>query len=436
MKKLVIIFFGALLCVPGFAQSDETKGSDNEFTVSGQLRTRAEIREGYGAPHADGADPGAFINDRARLSFEYKRSNLSLGLSAQQVGVWGQDPQIASSGRMMMNEAWANLNFGEGFYMKLGRQSLIYDDERILGGLDWNVAGRYHDALKLGYENSMNKLNVVLAFNQNSEGAAGNPTGTFYTIQNPGPGYKAMHMVWYQHIGSKVFNISLLAMNLGLETGTTPVSSVKYLQTFGTNVSYQPGSFQLYGTFYCQTGNATATSAAKDVFAFMGALNLSYAINPQWKVTAASDYMSGDNGKDPSKFKAFNPLFGTHHKFYGTMDYFYANPFANGLNPGLWDNQLALSFKAAPKVSLGLNYHYFLTTTDVNVNGKNRRALGSEWDFQVNWNVMKDVALTGGVSNFFGNDVLKAVKGGDPSKLQQWAWVSLNINPKIFVTKW
>ena len=437
MKKLSVILLGLLLSIPGFAQNDENK--DNEFSMSAQLRSRAEYRDGYGAPHADGVDPGGFIDDRARLSFDYKRDNLSLGFSAQQVGVWGQDPQIASNGRTMINEAWANLNFGDGFFMKLGRQSLIYDDERILGGLDWNVAGRYHDALKFGYENPMNKLNLVLAYNQNSEGNPGNPNGTYYTTTTPGPGYKTMQMLWYQHIGSKLFNISFLAMNLGLETGTAPAATdVKYLQTFGTNISYQPGSFQLYGTFYYQTGKATATAtpASKDVSAYMGALNLSYAFTPQWKLMAASDYMSGDDGKDPSKFTAFNPLFGTHHKFYGTMDYFYANPFLTGLNPGLWDNQLGLSFKAAPKVLLGLNYHYFLTTTDVTVDDATRRALGSEWDFQVTWNVMKDVAFTGGYSTFFGNDVLKAVKGGDPSKSQNWLWVSLNINPKIFAAKW
>jgi len=36
-----------------------------------------------------------------------------LEFSAQQVGVWGQDPQIASNGRTMINEAWANLNLGD-----------------------------------------------------------------------------------------------------------------------------------------------------------------------------------------------------------------------------------------------------------------------------------------------------------------------------------
>ena len=119
------------------------------------------------------------------------------------------------------------------------------------------------------------------------------------------------------------------------------------------------------------------------------------------------------------------------------MDYFFAGTsFLPGINPGLWDNQLALSFKASPKVALGLAYHHFQTTTDVLVNDKKQRTLGSEWDFQLTWNIMKDVTLTGGYSTFFGNDVLKAVKGGDPSKWQDWTWVSLNINPKVFISKW
>jgi len=436
MKKLIFVLFGALLCIPGFAQSNTqnsgTTGSENELTISGQLRTRAEIRDGYGVPLADGADPAQFVEDRARFSFDYKRDNkLSLGFSAQQVGVWGQDALVQTAGRMMINEAWANLNLGDGFFMKLGRQTLSYDDERLLGALDWNVAGRYHDAFKLGYENPKNKLNAVLALNQNNELYS----GSYYSPAMANQ-YKTLQMLWYQHIGSKMFNISFLLLNLGLETGVSPNTDVRYLQTYGTNISFQPGgNFQLYGTFYYQTGKTTTTTA-KEVAAYMGALNLSYAFNPQWKLTVASDYLSGDDGKDPSKYKAFNVLYGTQHKFYGAMDYFYATSFVTGMNPGLWDNQLGLTFKAAPKVTIGLNYHYFLTTTDINVDDKKQRALGSEWDSQVTWNIMKDVTLTGGCSTFFGNDVLKAVKGGDPSKLQSWGWVSLNINPKIFVTKW
>ncbi len=66
-------------------------------------------------------------------------------------------------------KAWAKLDFGKGFFAQLGRQTLVYDDERILGGLNWNVAGRYHDALKLGYANKNNEIHAILAFNQNDE---------------------------------------------------------------------------------------------------------------------------------------------------------------------------------------------------------------------------------------------------------------------------
>lgn len=61
--------------------------------------------------------------------------------------------------------------------MQLGRQSLVYDDERILGGLDWNVAGRYHDALKIGFRKNGHQFHGIFAFNQNDENVIG---GTFY----------------------------------------------------------------------------------------------------------------------------------------------------------------------------------------------------------------------------------------------------------------
>ena len=150
---------------------------ENEFTMSMQIRPRAEYRNGALTPRDEGVAPTSFINNRARLSMDYKRSDLELKMSAQHVGVWGQDPQIDKNGRFILNEAWAQLDFGYGLFAKLGRQSLIYDDERILGGLDWNIAGRYHDALKLGYENKQNKLHLILAFNQNDETKIG---GTFY----------------------------------------------------------------------------------------------------------------------------------------------------------------------------------------------------------------------------------------------------------------
>lgn len=54
-----------------------------------------------------------------------------------------------------------------------------------------------------------------------------------------------------------------------------------------------------------------------------------YAFNKTWGAVVGFDYLSGDKGGG-DKFKAFDPLYGTHHKFYGAMDYFYASAFKYG----------------------------------------------------------------------------------------------------------
>lgn len=427
MKKLLVCLALGMV-VPGFAQAQDDQ-KENEFTISTQIRPRAEYRNGALYPREEGAEAAQFITNRARISMEYKRSDLIMKFSAQHVGVWGQDPQVDRNGRFALNEAWARLNFGAGFFGQAGRQILSYDDERLLGALDWNVAGRSHDALKLGYENPNNKLHLILAFNQNDEYFR----GTYFAAG--GQSYKSMQTLWYNYTATQCpLSVSLLLMNLGLETGdaATREGDTEYMQTFGTHVVFKPGSWNLSGSLYYQTGKYGSYSLS----AFMASARAQYNISNQWSVMAASDYLSGDK-EDSEKFKAFNPLFGTHHKFYGSMDYFFASGFINGFNPGLWDNQLGIGFKPSPKVALGLNYHYFLTATDVNSQGESfSKGLGSEFDFQVDWTIKKDIKFTAGYSVMKGTETMDIVKGGDHKAWQDWAFVSLNINPKVLFVKW
>ena len=342
MKTLYWSFL--LMLLPSMAYTQNTE-KENEFTMSMQIRPRAEYRNGALTPRDEGVAPTSFINNRARLSMDYKRSDLELKMSAQHVGVWGQDPQIEKNGRFMLNEAWAKLNFGEGFFAQLGRQSLIYDDERILGGLDWNVAGRYHDALKLGYANKNNEVHLILAFNQNNDNRTSG--GTYYDSSTGQP-YKNMQTVWYHYKADNVpFGASLLFMNLGLETGdkATDDSHTRYLQTMGTYLTYKNSNWNLDGAFYYQMGK---NKAAEKVSALMGSIQAAYTFNQTWGAVASFDYLSGDKGNG-GKYKAFDPLYGTHHKFYGAMDYFYASTFANGYAPGLMDARIGGRFRLSAR---------------------------------------------------------------------------------------
>lgn len=429
MKTIGIILAG-LLCLSIYTSA---QNKENQFSMSVQIRPRAEYRNGAMAPRPLGEEAVGFVNNRARISMEYLRDKLSLKVSAQHVGVWGQDPQIDKNGRFVLNEAWAKLDFGYNLFAQFGRQTLSYDDERILGGLDWNVAGRYHDALKLGFENKLHKLHFVFAFNQNEEKIIG---GTYYA---PGAQpYKNMESVWYHITPNDYFNASFLFLNLGLEGGdeVTKISDTHYLQTTGTYLTYTPTNWIVNGTFYYQFGH---NQSNREVSAFLWALKASYKIDNQWNIVWGSDYLSGNDSRNPEgKYKAFDPLYGTHHKFYGGMDYFYATSFINkSVNPGLWDNYIGLSYKPEKRVNLSLNYHYFATTTPVyEENKKLNRGLGSEFDFQIDWNIMKDVKLSAGYSTMFGTNTMKIVKGGNPSHWQDWGWLSLNINPRVLYVKW
>lgn len=421
-------FYLALaILLPGMLWAQQSE-KENEFNISMQIRPRAEYRNGALNPRSEGEEAAAFINNRARLSMEYKRSDLSMKISAQHVGVWGQDPQVDKNGRFIMNEAWAKLNFGTGFFAQLGRQNLAYDDERILGALDWNVAGRYHDALKLGYADNVNQLHLILAFNQNDEKPKG---GTFY--RDGAQPYKNMQTLWYHYAASECpFNASLLFMNLGWETGdaATQASHTRYMQNFGTYLTYQPAkAWDLQGSFYYQTGK---NKAAMSVSAFMASAKVTYTINKQWNIYAGYDYLSGDNGEG-DKFKAFDPLYGTHHKFYGFMDYFYASSFIDKLAPGLQDAQLGAMYKVSSKVNMQLNYHYFATAAKLD---DVKKGLGSEIDYQLDWTIMKDVKLSAGYSFMLGTKSMDIVKGGNHKRWQDWGWLSLNINPRVLFVKW
>lgn len=414
-----------LTLIPFFLCAQEEQG---EFSMSAQLRARGEYRNGALYPRAKGDQSVSFINNRTRLSMGYKRSNLEFKLSGQHVGVWGQGAQIKKDGDFVLNEAWAKLNSDNGFFAQFGRQALSYDDERILGTLDWNVAGRYHDLLKLGYTKGVNTVHLSLAFNSNDEKVAG---GNYYA---PGAQpYKSMQTLWY-HYGTNQspFGISLLAMNLGWEMGKPGDPSNAFMQTFGSYTTYKADIWDVNGSVYYQRGKSKTN---RSVSAYMAAIFAKASIAPKWTLGIGSDYLSGGN-QDDSKHKAFDPLYGTHHKFYGTMDYFYASPFVNGANPGLWDNQIGIYHKTTSKVDMSFNYHYFMTAKSPKIgNDKYSKGLGSEFDLQVNWSIMPDVKLMAGYSVMLGTKTMDAVKGGDHKRWQDWGWVSINITPNLFSTK-
>ena len=428
-----IFFLIIVFCTPTlFGQKEQSE----ELKINLQLRPRAEFRNGLFTPILEGQKPATFIAQRSRIGITYsKNQKLKMGLSAQVVNTWGNDPQVqVTANNVSLYEAWAQLYFNQEWNIKLGRQVFSYDDERILGALDWNNAGRKHDAALLGFEKDKFKMDLAVAYNQNAEKI----TGTFYNDSLSQP-YKSMQFLWMKYKFTDALALSVLAMNLDMQNRID--SSISHLQTFGGNIFYKKEKWNVTGTYYYQTGNNPVKNIASiKINAWMAAAKADYKISKHFMAAIGSDYLSGrDMNSTSSKVTYFNPLYGTHHKFYGFMDYFYVS--SAHKNVGLWDSYVNINFKLTEELSWQIALHHFEAAAKViNYTGaKASAALGNEADLTFNYKLMNDVKLSAGYSQMFTNTSMKYVKNISPNQsmkgVQNWLWLSININPEILILR-
>jgi hypothetical protein len=121
------------------------------------------------------------------------------------------------------------------------------------------------------------------------------------------------------------------------------------------------------------------------------------------------------------------------------MDYFYVSSPHD--NVGLWDSYINMGLKTSEKLSWQLAVHNFESAGEVIDYSGNKAAsaLGNEADLTFAYNVIKDVKLTGGYSQMFTESSMKYVKNILPDQnmkpVQNWTWLSININPDILIFK-
>ena len=162
------------------------------------------------------------------------------------------------------------------------------------------------------------------------------------------------------------------------------------------------------------------------------AANLNYKISEILKIGLGAEYLSGKDMDDSSsKLKSFTPLFGTNHGFNGSMDYFYVGNHQNSV--GLADLFGKFTYSSG-KLDVSAIAHIFSSAANViDVNNEKRsKYLGTEIDLKGSYKIRKDMALSLGYSQMFGEPGLEILKGGDASRIQNWAWLAISFHPRLF----
>ncbi|MEI6945975.1 hypothetical protein V9K67_02160 [Paraflavisolibacter sp. H34] len=387
--------------------------------------------------------------------------------------------------------------------LKIGRQYLVYDDARLLGDLDWLQQGRRHDAAVLKAMHKGWQVDLGAGFNQNADafGTAGtsyvpgnvpayvtNSNGVLVAAPagllplSPGGAVGASSSkggapVLANTVSTNGMNQAYKSMQflyVSRKFGQTKVSGLVFKDDFAKYRLDSAGSAAggyVYGRRYDvqgvnsrftyglmatgTIGNASGLKKTWTAGAYFQSGNNKEGQNLKTAHYTAAltmqkgkfsfgpgyDYLSGNDGTAPSATdNRFDPLYGTPHKFWGFMDYYYVG---TGSPAGGLQNAYIKTRYTAKDLFITLDAHRFdLADKTINTLSSNKaqldKHLGYEFDLVANYTLNKFTEIQAGYSYMVANNSTEFVKKGTMDKTNQrpqWAFVMINIRPDFFFTK-
>lgn len=406
MKKLLFIGICSLLV------GSQAKA---QFSLSGELRPRTEYSHGYGTLVEKDQKPSLFTSQRTRLNFDYKMDQLKFGLVLQDVRIWGSQPQTVmnQSVATYIHQGWAEMNLSKALSLKIGRQELNYDDQRILGSVGWAQQGRSHDVALFKFAKKLN-VHFGIAHHENT-----NRKNNLYD----GPdAYKDLQFLWINQ-KTETFTVSLLFLNNGKPVMSGTEQKSKYSQTFGTHVEFPVDKVSFSGNLYFQTGE---DGAHKSLNAYNLLAEATYKVSDNSQLLLGYEILSGSDYNETEKNNSFTPLYGTNHKFNGFMDYFYMG---NHLyNVGLSNGYLKFT-TSKKKTIFNADVHFFSSAAKISETASNY--LGTELDLTVTHSLNPVTKIALGYSQMFGSESMEILKGGSKSAFNNWAYLMISVTPKF-----
>ena len=422
---------------------DQGPDVDNSFLME-KIRFRAGYTATWWSALAEGRSSLVQGDDR----FAYANVPAVPGTVARE----GDGPEADS---IDLHQAYVTFGNHKEFPLsvKIGRQELVYGDERLIGAFAWNNIGRVFDAAKARWQNPWFAADFFVS-------RPVIPEDETFNVNNDYDYFSGVYATSTK-IPKHLFEAYFLSRNASAEAIAAepspqfPQPSARDIYTAGLRLKSNPGdlgnfdytfeSAGQFGNFRDPRGGAPAERL--DHVAYMVVAQGGYTFTDAWsKPRLALEYAHGSGDSDPQddKHETFENLFPTNHKFYGYMDFLSLQ--------NLHDIRAIFQLKPHPRVSLSVEGHgFWLADTHDSlyaVNGLARGGTGSTpgTGYGVNpgyshfvgteLDVIGGVALTRfaqlevGYGHFFAGDYIESSLS-DPAfgaKDANWVYVQATLN--------
>lgn len=344
---------------------------------------------------------------------------------------WDRRSPAPDEDMLELQQAYISLGDPTQFPLvaKIGRQEIIYGDQRFTGNSDWSSPGRTFDAAKLRFSDNLFWVDAFVArpvvpyqdhFDENN--SYDTFSGIYASFPKLASWQETEFFVFSRNVGAEA--VSASAHNV---PGTP--STARDIFTFGFRCKSLPGKLAGWdysleaagqsGTIYNSTLKKRLDQQAYVVFASGGYTWTNIWASPRLGV--GYDGGSGDSNPNDGEGETFDNLYLTRHDLYGVMDLFSER--------NMHIPHLSASLRPLKNLTLSADYRAFwmADTSDylypVSGSGRNNAAtgygihptydsfVGTEVDFIASYNVKSWWNVQAGYGHFFVGDYIKQSVG-------------------------
>jgi hypothetical protein len=453
----------------------------NQWDFGGSARARYEIKDNFaiaGTPGSldfrdTGADvDNAYLMEKIRFRAGYTASwwsvltegRSSLVQSDERVaytnfpvvpGTVSRNGDGPESDTIDLHQAYLTVGNHKEFpvSLKVGRQELLYGEERLIGAFGWNNIGRVFDAAKARWQTPWFGADLFVS-------RPVIPEDERFNVANDYDYFSGIYATSAK-IPKHAFEAYFLARNSSIEAPAAepspqfPQPSARDIYTLGFRVKSLAGEFGDFdytleaagqlGNFRDPRGGAPAERL--DHEAYMVVAQAGYTFSDAWaKPRLGVEYAHGSGDSDPQddQHETFENLFPTNHKFYGYMDFFSLQ--------NLHNVRGIFQLRPHPRVSLAIEGHAFWLAdthdsfytaagvarggtgatpgTGYGVNPAYGNFVGTELDIVGGWALTRFAQLEAGYGHFFVGDYIESSLS-DPSRGSadaNWFYVQATVN--------